>query len=184
MIEILKVTRTYGGLEGRRIKAGTKLAVGGKHEDLQVITAARANQLKNAGLAQPWTPEPAGAKPAAPPRPNYAANRGAVVHQPIQTGKRAAAAHKKKAPRGAEAPAEPRPLENPASGQTGETGSSALSPEDQASKKSTLGLRGTRGSRRLPLTTASASPPGPPPSTPATRRGGGSTKNKPAPSQD
>lgn len=173
--EIAEITRTYGGMEGRRIKAGTRLAIDKEIEGLQVISLGRYRQLVQAGLARPWTGSPI--PPSAAPRPAYAA-AGQTVKQPIQTASRSVKQAQAKAAKrkNAEAPPEPRPLVNTAGGQTGPSASSSLSPEDQASKKASLGLRGTRTSKRSPSTTPSASSPGPAPSTPATAPGGASTK--------
>lgn len=55
---IAVVRRTYGNRpgegEGIRIKAGTKLAVGDKSGDLQVITVARYKQLRDGKLVTPF----------------------------------------------------------------------------------------------------------------------------------
>ncbi len=174
VVEIAEITRTYGGLEGRRVKAGTRMAVEKPVAGLQVITLGRYKQLVSAGLARPWTGSPT---PAPAPRPAYAP-QGQTVKQPIQTAARSVKQAQKKAAarKNPGAPLEPRPLVNPAGGQTGASESASLSPEDQASKKATLGLRGTRASRRSQSITPTASSPGPTPSTPATGPGGASTK--------
>lgn len=168
MAKIAEITRTYGGLEGRRVKIGTRFAIGSAVEGLVTITTARFTQLKDAGLAREYDPA---AKPGTV-QPAYMAARQIVQQrQPIES--RTA---RKARLKNAGAPAEPRPLTNPAIGGLSSTVKlAASSPEAQASVVSNLGLRGRRKSSPSPSMTPTVSPPGPALSTPATAPGGATT---------
>lgn len=173
--KIAVVTRSYGGLEGRRVKAGTRFAIdrAAPGEDIKIITRARFQQLKDACLVRPdGTEGPAGA-----PQPAYMAARQEVVQRsPNQS--RTAAKRLARQKNGGQ-PAEPRPLTNPALGsQTGAITLASLSPADQALAPSGLGLRGRRRSASSRSTTPTSSSPGPTPSAPSTAPGGGTTEER------
>jgi hypothetical protein len=177
MADIAEVTRTYGGLEGRRIKAGHRFAVGKAIDGLDQISRSRFQQLKDAGLAREW--DPSGTAPA-PRQPAPGVARQTVVHKPLNQSRTAAKAAAKNSAR----PAEPRPLTNPALGGPASAVKLALSsPEVRASVESNLALRGRRKSPASPSTTPTKSVPGPESSTLATGPGGATTtgqKNSPA----
>jgi hypothetical protein len=173
MAEIAEITRTYGGLEGRRVKAGTRYAVGKSSDGLPTITKTRFEQLKQAGLARDYV---AGNKTPIG-QPAYTGG-GQVVQQRQPNASRTA---RKVREKNAGSPGEPRPLANPSApgGLQQPVSLESLSPADQASIKSNLGLRGRRGSSASRSTTLGKLPPGPESSTPATERGGASTKAPP-----
>lgn len=163
---IAEITRTYGGLEGRRVKAGTRYAVGKGVEGLPIITKARFEQLKIAGLARDWIP----GNKAPILAPAYIGG-GQAVKQAQPNPSRTA---RKLREKNAGAPGEPRPLVNPsaAGGLSAPVKLASSSPEVQASQESNLHMRGRRGSARSSSTTPGKLPPGPESSTPATERGG------------
>jgi hypothetical protein len=172
-IEIAEITRTYGGMEGRRVKGGTRFAIGKPVEGLQTITRTRFTQLVDAGLARLYVPgnkTPIGT-------PAYTGG-GQTVAQKQPNPSRTALKAKAK---NAGAPGEPRPLANPSApgGLSSPVKLASSSPADQASVVSNLGLRGRRASSRSLLTTHSKLPPGPESSTPVTERGGATTKAPP-----
>lgn len=178
MTQIVEVTRTYGGAEGYRVKAGTKFSVGHKAklngEDLQVISDGRYRQLLKAELVRTYAAD--NVPLAQTPRPCYEgqAAKTVTVKQPITTQKRADAQVREAAP------SEPRPLKNPASPDGGKTGAKTLSsssPVAPQSKPSDSKPRGNRSAKPSVLTTHTKSVPGPKPSTPATGNGGVSTKD-------
>jgi hypothetical protein len=171
MAEIAEITRTYGGVEGRRIKAGTRFAIGKAVDGLPTLTRTRFTQLVDAGLARLWVP---GNKDPIP-TPGYTGGGQAVVQkQPLESR-----TSKKLRAKNPGAPGEPRPLVNPASAPgslSAPVSLESLSPADQASIKSNLGLRGRRKSSASPSTMPIASPPGRESSTAATAPGGGTTE--------
>jgi hypothetical protein len=173
MAEIAEITRTYGGLEGRRVKAGTRFAVGQASDGLPTITKSRFQQLKDAGLARPWDPKASPGRPV--PLANVSPAGQSVRQAPLNRSRTAT----KAALKNAGAPSEPRPLVNPAGGSPilETVKLESLSPEAQASAKSNLGLRGRRALSASPSTTPGKLPPGPDTSTPATERGGPITKD-------
>lgn len=169
MAEIAEITRTYGGIEGRRVKQGTRFGIGKPVSGLQTITTARFQQLADAGLARRFDPK---AGPA--PTPAYGGGGGGqkVTQKQPNTSRTVRKAIRKNADR----PDEPRPLVNPAAGgPIGAVGSAALSPEAQASLRSNLGLRGRRRSQSSRSITPGNDSPGLSASTPATVPGGEST---------
>ncbi len=166
MADIAEITRTYGGLEGRRVKAGTRFSIGKATQGLPVITQARFTQLRDAGLAREWA-NGAGA-PVRQPGP---VARQTVIQKPLNESRTARKARMKNAG----APTEPRPLVNPAhGGPTSGVKLASSSPEVQASVESNLALplRGRRKSASSRSTTPGKSSPGPESSTPATAAGG------------
>lgn len=166
MADIAEITRTYGGLEGRRVKAGTRFAIGKPAGGLEAITQARFTQLRDAGLARKFEGDDGPA--ARQPGP---VARQTVVQRPLNRSRTAAKAAAKNAGR----PPEPRPLVNPAhGGQTSAVKLASSSPEVQASVESNLALplRGRRKPSSSPSTTRGKSAPGPESSTPATGPGG------------
>jgi hypothetical protein len=169
MADIAEITRTYGGLEGRRVKAGSLMEVGKVYGGV-LFTKSRFQQLKDSGLARDYDPKGAG-RPARPAAPSVALQT--VVQKPLNQSRTARKARLKNAG----APSEPRPLVNPAHGSPAGVPMklSSASPEVQASTEQNFALRGRRGSRRSPLTTPTSSPPGPESSTPATAPGGATT---------
>lgn len=159
MAKIAIITRTYGGQEGLRTRAGTKLAIGTPCDGLQVISAARFAQLVGNGLAKEWIPKEGETLDA---RPSYGGGglKGAaqtvIQKQPMVSRTE----QKRRRLANPDAPAAPRPLVNPAPGRTGVIELSQSSPEDQASVKANLGLRGRRKSQPSQSTTAGDSSPG------------------------
>ncbi len=189
---LAKIIRTYGGQEGRRVKAGTVFSVGEQAQGLPVISLARFRQLQQQRLAEEYLAEgqvaAPGAKPAQPPRTRPAP---AVPNKMEPDGKPGAtnpAADPSPARRRArnktqnEAPKEPRPLgRRPDGGQRGEEQPASSSPADHQVGSVTLRQRGTRrGSAGSQSTTPGSSSPGPTSSTPATGPGGAAT-TPPAP---
>lgn len=177
MVQIVEVTRTYGGAEGHRVKAGTLFSVGHKAAvegtELQVISLGRYGQLLKANLVRTYASD--NPPLAQTPRPGYEGQveKTLSVKQPIQTQKRQAVQIREVAPQ------EPRPLKNPAApagGQTGPAKSSSSLPEAPLSKPSDSKPRGNRTAKPSASTTRTKSAPGPTPSTHATGNGGGSTK--------
>lgn len=166
MAEIAEITRTYGGQEGRRVKRGQIIRVG-ETINGQVFTRSRFQQLKDAGLARDYDPNN-----SAPPKQPGPVARQTVVFKPLNESRTA----KKARAKNAGAPAEPRPLTNPALGGPAMPVKLALSsPEAQASVASNLALRGRRKLSASPSTTLSKSAPGQESSTPAMATGGAST---------
>lgn len=172
MAGIAEITRTYGGLEGRRVKAGTRFAIAKAQGGLVVITQARFQQLRDAGLAR--EEDSPAARAGTPPRQPGPVHQGHVKQKLLNESRTARKARNKNAG----APAEPRPLVNPAIGsQTTPVKLESLSPEAQASIKSNLGLRGRRKSPVSRSTTPGPDSPGPESSTPATAPGGVTIKD-------
>jgi hypothetical protein len=172
-VEIAEITRTYGGLEGRRVKLGTRFAIDREREGLPVISKSRFQQLKDAGLAREWVPG-GGAAPVSPGSVGPGVALQTVKQKPLNQSRTARKAQLKNAG----APAEPRPLTNPAIGSpiSQAVKLAQSSPEDQARIAQNLGLRGRRKSSPSPLTTPTKSPLGPESSTPATAHGGDTTQ--------
>jgi len=171
---IAEVTRPYSGQEGFRVKAGTRLAVGKPVDGLKVITEDRYNQLLKSGLARPFGAQNGPLSQTPPPRYEGQIKPMALKPpaNPQGVGQGAAKRRQQEAK-----PAEPRPLENPAGGETGAGVSASSSPADPASTKSTSKLRGARRSRSSQSTTRTKNAGGQKPSTPATADGGASTKD-------
>jgi hypothetical protein len=163
-VEIAVVTKTYQGLEGSRVKAGTRFAVGKAQGGLPLITNARYEALKAGKLVRPLDDADLKAGPRRPlERRRVVLEEGpGASRKPareIRNKVRARLAGEKQS----DAPEGPKQLKGPRNGsQTGPETSASSSPEDQASKTLTsdsLKPRpGRRGSRGAPAP-ASASPP-------------------------
>lgn len=174
MAIICEITKTYGGVEGRRVKAGTRFAVGQAAGGLMVITPARFGQLKDVGLGREWDPK----TQAAAPRVDYVGPKaGQVVQQPKKTQSRTAAKQRRQVQ--ADAPGEPRPLARQAGGLSmgGAERPASSSPAAPASNSSSSAspMRGSRRSAGASSTTPSSSAPGPTSSTAVTGHGGART---------
>lgn len=186
---LVKVQRTYGGLEGRRVKIGTIFSVDAPHPTGgQTISRARYNQLAQQRLLAPHSgtlaeltadeamvngrpsPMPRG-KPAPTPANKVQPDSAPPAQKP--SPRRASRAKSQE-----ESPKEPRPLARPAGGQTGDQHPDQAPPSSSQVVRQaggvTLVQRGTRGRRAgSPSITPGNSAPGPMPSTPATAPGGG-----------
>lgn len=169
MAEIAEITRTYGGVEGRRVKQGALMEVGKVYGGV-LFTKSRFQQLKDSGLARDYDPKNEG-KTARGGTPSVALQT--VTQRPLNQSRTA----RKAALKNARAPAEPSPLVNPAHGsQSGVPMKlSSASPAVQASTEQNFALRGRRGSAASRSITPGSSPPGPASSTPATALGGATT---------
>lgn len=180
---LAKILRTYGGQEGRRVKAGTIFAVGDPQGDYVVITLARYRQLAQQRLAEEFTGDRNAAAPAAKepsPRNRRAPTPGNKMEP--ESAPRQAPAPKTPTPRRAarrkgqeDAPKSPRPLSRQSGGPAGSELPASSSPADRQAGGVTFRQRGNRrgqGSAGSPSTTPSSSSPGPTSSTPATGRGG------------
>lgn len=141
IVEIAVVTRTYQGLEGNRVKAGTRLAVDKAQGDLKVITRGRYQQLLQNRLVRPLGADDAKALPG----PRYGAEgpleltgegTSVLVAQKVRQRARARA-------RQADDPPPPKALA-PLGSRTGVAKSVSSSPADPASSSSTSTSRGTR----------------------------------------
>jgi hypothetical protein len=150
-VEVAVVTRTYQGLEGNRVFAGTRFAVGKTQGDLRVITLARYNQLKDNKLVRPFGEEDAGAAPA---RARYAAGPTSSLTVEEGTGVKTARAVRQSARvrmRQEENPGPPKPINTEAlrraGSQTGAEKSASSLLGDQAQKPSTSASRGRRTAR-------------------------------------
>lgn len=164
------VVRTYGGQEGDRVKAGTRLSIDKKRDGMITISRARYRQLESSKIVQPWKGE-APAAPGASPlveKPNAKAERKSTI--------RAIARARTSAKQQAE-PIDPQPLTNARRGsQTGAAKPAQSSLGDQAQKPSTSKLRGNRRSAGgSALTTPTNSRPGSTRSTDAMGAGGEQT---------
>lgn len=167
MAEICEITRTHSNTEGKRYRAGDRLAVDKPQGGLPLITKQRFKQLTDVGLARLWDPS----NPQPIPRAGYGGVAGA--QQVAQKQPNESRTVRKQRQKNAGTPAEPRPLANPAAGgRAPDLKQSSLSPADQAAVNANLGLRGRRGSSRSSSTTPTSSAPGPTSSTLATPPGG------------
>jgi len=148
--DIAQITRTYGGLEGPRIKAGTRFAIGKNIEGLRTVSEARFRQLKGTGLARYYDPN-APAAPAA--RPNYAAPTLTAAPKEVGTNpgkKKAGMAAARQASRRKtqeEEPADPQPISTQ-SLRGSQTGREAPSPSSQVARQSSTATSRQRGNRR------------------------------------
>lgn len=149
-VEIAVVKRTYQGLEGNRVFAGTRFAVTKPQGDLKVISLQRFNQLKENGLARALGEEDA----AAMPRARYGAGFTQVIEGEgtgVKTARSVRASARAKA-RQDENPSPPSAIA-PLGSQTGAVKPVASSAAAQASATSTSTSRGRRGSGSSPSTT-------------------------------
>lgn len=136
--DIAVVTKTYGGLEGRRVNAGTRFAVGKAKDGLMTITPTRYLALAKSKLVRPFDKATDGeAAPAVGdvrPTPPQATKTGAAV-------RRAARARTRQA----DNPDPPKKISG--GSQTGEAGQASSSAPAQASASSTSSSRGRRTPR-------------------------------------
>lgn len=185
---LVRVQRTYGGQEGRRVKIGTILAVEEAHPTGgQMITRARYNQLVQQRLVTRLLgdeiaaaseenkapgvviPSRNGDRPAA--QPGNKMEPDSRPSKPVRNPRQSARAKMQE-----ESPKEPRPLGRRTGSQTGAAQPASSSPEVHQVGSVTLKQRGVRGRRAgSPSTTPGSSAPGLTPSTPATALGGGDT---------
>lgn len=193
---LIKITRTYGGQEGHRVKAGRTFWGGNPKEapsGCDIITHARAVQLLGANLAVRLDEVSTTAAPGAPKRPTAPARRGAVVQEPrttkVEPRKLEGRATVKKAvPRKAgrggstKTPAAKKTGADQTGSPTGKAASPSSSQAGHPTSTSTSGgPKPKRGQRSggSPSTTPGNSSPGATASTPATADGGSSTESKP-----
>lgn len=186
---LVKVTRPYGGAEGRRVKPGAIFSVGEDREGYRTITPARWQQLKQMNLAQETEPgTDAPAAPGANPRNRQAPTPANRKEPDSQTPPARDATRTRARRRGQEdSPQEPRPLSRRRGSPAGtQEQPASLSPADRQVGSVTLKQRGTRrASGGSPSTTPASPPPspsattsppasvpGPTSSTPATPDGG------------
>lgn len=188
---LAEITRTYAGQEGRRIKAGTRFAVGVTIEGLKTISLPRFNQLKAQRLAKEVDGTALAAPSAKPaPTPRRGAERPPPnkMEPPSRARPTQPARSRSRKRTQSEQPEEPRPLDRPqAGGPDGEGTASSSSQEVRQTGSLTLRQRGTRrrtsaGSQsttpasltKPPAATTSkrGSRAGPKSSTPATPTGG------------
>lgn len=149
-VDIAVVTKTYQGVEGRRVKAGTRFAVGKDLDGMATISLARYQTLLRNKLVRPFGDKDRKPTPVARPleRPQ---TRMEGVGGPTARAERAASRARTRQP---DEPATPRQIKGPSNGsQTGPAASSASSPEGQASAKSPSTSRGTRSSASSRSTT-------------------------------
>lgn len=148
--DIAQITRTYGGAEGPRVKAGTRFAIGKVIEGMRTITEARFRQLKGSGLARYFDPS-APAAPAA--RPNYAAPQLTAAPREVgnkPTAKKKGMAEARQASRRKtqdEEPEDPKPISTQ-SLRGSQTGPAAPAPSSQAGRQSKPSTSTQRGQRR------------------------------------
>lgn len=141
-VEIAVVKRTYQGLEGNRVFAGTRFAVGKPSGDLKVISLARFNQLTANGLARPLGEEDAKALP----RARYGAGFTQVIEGEgtgVKTARSVRQAARQRA-RQDENPSPPKAIA-PLGSQTGAVKPVASSQAVPPSATSTSTSRGRRG---------------------------------------
>ena len=182
---LVEVVRPYSGLEGKRVKPGTRFSVDKERPGLQMITIHRANALKRNHLIKEIAIEGETPMELEAPRPAKNQNRPrrpvAKVEEDSAPGpSRERDAQRRrtssKAPRRQDPePAAPRKLSGPAGSLTGQDALSSASPAARPITSSTLRQRGTRrdkASGGSQSTTHSDSSPGPKSSTPATTPGG------------
>lgn len=194
---LAQIVRTYGGQEGRRVKAGTVFTVHPTtRPGLIQISPARYQQLKASRLAAEFTGEqpaaPASRPADSPPRGRLTPRRGTA---PTPDNKVEPDSQPKPAPNPRrlsrrrtqnEAPKEPRPLARrlPGGPDGDQEQAASSSPADHQVGSLTLKRRGVRGRRSggSALTTPGPSAPGPMSSTDATAPGGApTTTSSPAP---
>lgn len=164
---LAEVTRTYGGLEGARVKAGTRFGVGKDYPGLRTITLGRYKQLQGQRLVK----EVDGAGQAAPGatanlepqgKPDRTPRRGAEAPPPnkkepdSQPPARSRVRARSRKRTQEEAPPEPRPLvRQQPGGHAGQAPASSSSPEVRQSGSVTLKQRGNR--RKAPTSAGSPS---------------------------
>lgn len=194
---LVKVTRPYGGAEGRRVKPGVIFSVGQKRKGFITITQARWQQLKQMNLAEETKPgTQAPAAPGARPRNRQAptpVNRKEPDSQTPAPQQATTTRTRTRRRAQEDAPTPPRPLLRRGSQNGTQEQPASLSPADRQAGSVTLKQRGTRrGSAGSPLTTPDSPPtsqgettstqdsvPGPTSSMPVTADGGpGSAPSK------
>lgn len=170
MPKIVEVVRGYTNFqEEGRVKPRDRFCVEGVSPGLKTITNGRYKALVQSGLVRDWDPTGKAEPVHMAPTPSYAGNSNQHVTQPAKTAARTSAAAREAAP------AEPRPLANPAGGQTGAAALPSSSAAAPASKDSTSVVRGKRASKSAASTTPTNSRPGPRSFTPSMPPGGAST---------
>jgi hypothetical protein len=146
--DIAVVRRTYNGVEGHRVKAGTRFAVGKEQGGLPVITKPRYQALVGLGLIRPFGEEDTAAlvRPVRPLPRTVTTMEG--TGGPTARSIRDAARRRVKQ---TDTPGAPKQLAGPKSkdgSRTGTAPASSSSPEAPASANVTSGSlkrRGTRG---------------------------------------
>lgn len=167
-VDIAVVTRTYQGLEGHRVKAGTRFAIGRELHGLPVITKARFQTLLQSKLVRPFGSEDT------VEQPRHERPLARTVTTMEGTGgptARAIRAASRARVKQTDTPGAPKQLKGPAAkstspgSQTGAGAGSSSSAAAPASTTSTSGSSKKRGQR-------GAAPAAPPPSasSPSTTR--------------
>ncbi len=146
------IRKTYQGIEGERVKAGTKFAIGKEKDGLAVMSNARFQELCRLKIARPFnSTEDGKAAPSAGPLDKVVTTLQGPGG-PVPRARRQAARARLKQD---DAPPAPTKKVAPSGSQTGKAAPSSSSPEDQAPKPSTSRSRGTRSSASSSLTTPS-----------------------------
>lgn len=169
--DIAVVRRTYNGLEGHRVKAGTRFAVGREQGGLKVITKARFQTLAQSGILRAFGDEdtkgPATVRPSPPLARTVTTMEGPggpsarKIRDAVR--KRTRQASEPGAPKQVKGPVNAQASTSPGS-QTGEGSASSVSLGDQAQNPSTpkrSGRRGTRGAAPAEAVIPPASPSSP-----------------------
>ncbi len=203
---LIKITNTYGGQEGKRVKAGRVFFAGNPDdrphgfEDADVITTERGKQLRHAGLAKALNEDPPrkaapGSRPASPPgrQTKVEPTRRKKVDPPPNNGvvtgkqKRKTPTKKPTASGVPKAPAAPAKISGPSAqpgSQTGKAQSASSSAADPQTKPSTSNAQKKKRGQRSggsASTTPTSSSQSPTSSTDATQDGGSSTPEKSPP---
>ncbi len=148
--DICVIRKTYQGIEGERVKAGTKFAIGKERDGLPVMTNARFQELSRLKIARAFNAAEDGkAAPSATPL-----ERTITTLQgpsgPVPRARRQAARNRLKQE---DNPPAPTKKADPSGSQTGKAAPSSSSPEGQAPSSSTSKRRGTRPSASSSSTT-------------------------------
>lgn len=149
--EIGVVRKTYQGIEGERVKAGTRFAIGKDKGDLPIMSNARFQELCRLKIMRPLNAEDGKAAPSAAPLEKVITTLQGPSGAVPRARRQAARARLKQD----DNPPAPTKKAVPAGSQTGKAAPSSSSPEAQASKPSTSRSRGTRPSASPPSTTPS-----------------------------
>lgn len=176
---VVEVTRTYGGLEGRRVKAGTRFAVNCTVDGMKTITKPRADQLRGQRLVRDLDVTSAAAAPGAKPapQPRRGAERSPPNKSEPDSKPRPNPRRTSRKRTQTDEPGEPRPLARgrQAGGPDGTADAASSSREDRQAGSVTFKQRGTRrqGSGGSPSTTpvSLSKPHATGTSSPASRRG-------------
>lgn len=156
-VELAVVLKPYGGAEGTRVHAGTRFAVGKPLGDLQVISLARFNSLKDSRLVRAFDPELDGAAlPKKGDKPRNPPQEAAAEPQSDKTRRNVRARTRARTPQ-VEKPEAPARI-SPPGPQTGGGGSASPSPGAPLSSSSISRPSGRRGNRTAPPSSPSTTP--------------------------